>query len=823
MQDKISIDTLIAIAEEELAKIDTKRDRLLKQIETLKRKKEGVKSTKFNITSPTYQRAATNLPPENDNIALFRLLFRGREDVFPKRFESLTTGKRGYLPACRNEWIKGFCKKPKIKCKKCSYRDFLPVTDEVIKSHLSGVDNQNRSKRNFTIGVYPLLKDETCCFLAVDFDKETWMKDVSAFLDTCEYHDVPAVLERSRSGNGGHIWIFFSEPIQAYLARKLGSFLVTETMEHRPEIGFKSYDRFFPSQDTLPEGGFGNLIALPLQKVPSEKDNSLFVDRNFIPYSDQWAYLASIQRMSYREVEKIVDVAAKEGRIFGVKTVATDEDNIEPWLESPSRRKKETSVKGPLPKEVKLVLSNQIYIEKKPLNPALRNRLIRIAAFQNPAFYRAQAMRSSTYGKLPVIYCSEDFPKHIGLPRGCLGEVVSLLESLEIEIELIDERFAGWPINVRFRGQLRTEQRTVVEALLRHDTGVLSASTAFGKTVVAINLIAKRNVNTLVLVHRKHLLDQWIARLTNFLDIDAEEVGQIRGGKRDPKGMIDVALIQSLNKKGIVDDVVGEYGYLIVDECHHIPATSFEVVARRCKAKYVTGLSATVIRKEGDHPIIFMNCGPLRYKVDDRKQAEFRPFEHKVIVRETDFRLPDLLSGLVYPAMHEVYSALVCDDRRNNMIVGDVLKVVKENRFPILLTERRQHLEMFADILSPMLQNVFILHGGLSYKQKQSMSEKIKAVSANEEKVIIATGRYLGEGFDEARLDSLFLTLPISWKGLLNQYAGRLHRLHELKKEVIIYDYVDLGVPMLAKMFKKRIQGYKAIGYEIMYTDSGIE
>jgi len=667
------------------------------------------------------------------------------------------------------------------------------------------------------------LLDETCWFLAVDFDKETWMKDVSAFLDTCEYNDVPAILERSQSGNGGHIWIFFSEPIQAHLARKLGSFLVTEIMEHRPEIGFKSYDRFFPSQDTLPQGGFGNLIALPLQKVPSEKGNSLFVDRNFIPYADQWAYLASIRRMRYKQVEKIVNVAVKHGRIFGVKTVATDEDNIKPWLESPSRRKKEESIKGPLPKKVKLVLGNQIYIEKEPLNPALRNRLIRIAAFQNPAFYRAQAMRLSTYKKPPIIYCSEDFPKHIGLPRGCLGEVVSLLESLEIEVELIDERFAGGPINVRFRGQLRTEQRTVIEALLRHDTGVLSASTAFGKTVVAINLIAKRNVNTLILVHRKHLLDQWIVRLTNFLDIDAEEVGQIRGGKRDPRGMIDVALIQSLNKKGIVDDVVGEYGYLIVDECHHISATSFEIVARRCKAKYVTGLSATVVRKEGDHPIIFMSCGPLRYKVDDRKQAEFRPFEHKVIVRKTDFLLPDHLRALVYPAMHELYSALIYDDRRNNMIVEDVLKVVTENRFPILLTERRQHLDMLVDILSPILQNVFILHGGLSHKQRQSMSEKIKTVSANEEKVIIATGRYLGEGFDEARLDTLFLALPISWKGLLNQYAGRLHRLHELKKEVTIYDYVDQGIPMLAKMFKKRIQGYKAIGYEIMNKGSGVE
>jgi len=683
---------------------------------------------------------------------------------------------------------------------------------------LLGVDLQNKSNRNFTIGVYPLLLDETCWFLAIDFDKESWMKDVSAFLDTCEYYKIPASLERSRSGNGGHIWIFFSEPIQAQFARKLGSFLITETMEHRPEIGFESYDRFFPSQDTMPQGGFGNLIALPLQKVPKENGNSLFLDKNFVPYPDQWAYLSSIQRMSCEEVEKIVEKASKGGRILGVKMLASVEEEILPWLEPPSRRRKESPIKGSLPKKIKLILGNQIYIEKKSLIPSLKNRLIRIAAFQNPEFYKAQAMRFSTFNKPRIIHCCEDFPKHIGIPRGCLDEVQFLLQSLGIKIELIDERHVGKSINVKFHGTLRFEQENAVEALFKHDTGVLSASTAFGKTVVAIDLIAKRKVNTLVLVHRKHLLDQWVDRLSNFLEIDPKEIGQIGGGKRNPKGKIDVALIQSLSKKGVVDDIVGKYGQLIVDECHHISARSFEIVARQCKAKYVTGLSATVIRKDGHHPIIFMDCGPIRYKVDDRKQAELRPFNHKVIIRGTDFRLPDSLYFKENLTINDYYAALLADEKRNNMIVEDVIQAINEERVPMLLTERRNHIEVLTNMLASLVQNVFVLKGGMGKKQRQSLLDKMRDLPYNEERIIIATGRYLGEGFDEARLDTLFLALPISWRGTLAQYAGRLHRVHDMKKEVVIYDYADLNISMLSTMYQRRLKGYKAIGYEVEDT-----
>ncbi len=443
----------------------------------------------------------------------------------------------------------------------------------------------------------------------------------------------------------------------------------------------------------------------------------------------------------------------------------------------------------------------------------MRNRLIRVAAFQNPEFYKAQAMRFPTFGKPRIINCCEDFPKHIGIPRGCLEEIISLLESLKIKVRLIDERFHGKPIDVKFIGRLRPEQEKAAEAMLNSDTGVLSASTAFGKTVIAAYLIAKRGVNTLILVHRRQLLDQWVARLSSFLELDPKKIGQIGGGKRKPSGVIDVAIIQSLSRKGAVDDIVGEYGHLVVDECHHISARSFEIAIRQCKARYVTGLSATVIRKNGHHPIIFMNCGPVRYKVDDRKQADRRPFNHKVIVRSTNFQIPETLINKESLMIHELYAALIVDEKRNQMIVEDVVKAVNEGRIPVVLTERREHLEKLKSLLSSRVENIFVMKGGMGKKQRKTLAEEMKAV--DDERVILATGRYLGEGFDDPRLDTLFLTLPVSWKGTVAQYAGRLHRLHDMKTEVIIYDYADLNVPMLAKMYGRRVSGYKAIGYEI--------
>ena len=816
MQTKEEIELLITGLEKDLHELNEKQEQIQKHITELKHHRQLlINQIPSDSISQANQPSVTNHSSESEKITLFRSLFRGRDDVFARRFESAKTGKSGYQPCCRNEWIQGICQKPAIKCTDCSNRDFIPVTDEVIKCHLLGIDSQKKAARDFTIGMYPLLADETCWFLVIDFDKESWIDDVAAFMDICEAYNVPAALERSRSGSGGHVWVFFSEPIKAGLARKLGTFFVTETMERRPEVGLDSYDRFFPSQDTLPQGGLGNLIALPLQKKPREKGNTLFLDKNFNPYDDQWAFLAFIERMAFEKVKAIVDAAIYRGDIVGVRTVATEEDETLPWQEPPSRQVKETHISGPMTERIQLVLGNQIYIEKNVLPPALRNRLIRLAAFQNPEFYRAQAMRQPTYGKPRIMHCCEDFPKYIGLPRGCLEEIQELLLAHNIETQLVDERFSGIPIDCQFIGMLRPDQEMAAEAMLNHDTGVLAATTAFGKTVIAISLLAQRGVNTLILVHRRQLLDQWVARLKQFLDIDPKQIGQIGSGKHKPTKIIDIAIIQSLSKKGVVDDIVGEYGHLVVDECHHITARSFEIVARQCKAKYVTGLSATVIRKDGHHPIIFMNCGPVRYKVDPRKQAASRPFTHKVITRKTSFVLPPSIDTNKNTVIHEIYSALVADEERNSMILGDVLQTLQEKRFPLLLTERREHLEKFTELLSTLITNVFVFKGGMGQKQREALINKLHSTPDDEEKIIIATGRYLGEGFDEARLDTLFLTLPVSWKGILAQYAGRLHRFHDMKKEVIIYDYVDLNVPMLAKMYRRRLSGYRAIGYEV--------
>jgi len=586
-------------------------------------------------------------------------------------------------------------------------------------------------------------------------------------------------------------------------------------MERRPEIGLDSYDRFFPSQDTLPRGGFGNLIALPLQKKPRENGNSLFVNEYFVPYADQWAFLATLHRMTRAEVESIVRLAGKQDELLGIRLPVADEDEDHPWNAPPSRRHSDPPVIEPLPEQIDLVLGNQIYIPKTDLTPSLRNRLIRLAAFQNPDFYQSQRMRLSTYGKPRIVSCCEDFPQHLGLPRGSMDELTALLGWLQIKTNLTDERYAGARLDVQFHGALHGEQQQAADSLLQHETGVLAASTAFGKTVVAAYLIAQRQVNTLVIVHRRQLLDQWVQALNQFLGISTKDIGQFGGGKHKPNGQLDVAMIQSLSQKGVVSDIVGNYGYLIIDECHHISAVSFEQVVRQSKAKYLTGLSATVTRKDGHQPIIFMQCGPVRYKVNDRDQADKRPFDHKVIVRPTNFQLPHHLQNSAAQFIQEVYTYLEKDDKRNQMIVDDVVAAVQVNRFPVVLTERREHLETLAELLAKRVEHVFVMKGGMGKKQRQKLKEQIADLPADQSRVILATGRYLGEGFDDERLDTLFLALPISWRGTLTQYAGRLHRLNAAKKEVIIYDYVDFEVPVLAKMHSKRRTSYKALGYEI--------
>jgi superfamily II DNA or RNA helicase len=743
-----------------------------------------------------------SIASEEDRVQLFRSLFKGRDDVYAIRWDS--KGKSGYSPKREHDWD-SHTVNPKTGKWLCGATcRLLPLTDSVIRNHLFGDD---------VVGVYPLLSDESCWFLAIDFDKSSWMDDVSAFLYACDSVGVPALLERSRSGNGGHVWIFFDRAIPAGQARKLGAALLTMCRERRYQLGFDSYDRMFPNQDTMPKGQFGNLIALPLQNKSVQQSNAVFVDRQFRAFDDQWSCLQAAQRMSSAQVDGVVKDAARDNAIIPVlRSFSDGEGEDDPWTLPPSGNREEKPLRGPLAAVAKITLSNMIYVEKEGFSASALGRVINVAAFQNPEFYKYQAMRMSTFGKPRVIDCSNDFPRHIGLPRGSLEKLIGLLESNGVPVEVEDERFAGTPIDLSFEGALRPLQQQAADELLKHDIGILSAATAFGKTVVAAHIIAERKVNTLVLVHRSQLLDQWIERLRSFLSVDPKSIGQLGGGKDKRRGIVDVATIQSLQRQGVVKDLVAEYGQIIVDECHHIPAFTFEQVIKQAKAKYVLGLTATPVREDGHHPIVIMQCGPIRFKVSNRDNKASNIQEHLIIPRRTAFELP-CDSGDV--AIQDIYSRLAADEERNALLFNDIVQALEDGRSPLVITQRTEHLEKLAEKLKGFARNIIVFRGGLGKKQRVALQEKLDAVPGHEERIILATGQFIGEGFDDSRLDTLFLTLPISGHVNLHQYAGRLHRQHEGKAVVRIYDYVDSSVPKLLKMYERRLKGYKSIGYQI--------
>ena len=548
---------------------------------------------------PAKATAAVSFLSKSQKVTLFRSLFRGRTDVFPQRWESKSKGKSGYSPTCTNLWVAGLCDKMNIKCSDCSNRKLLPLSDSILYEHLIG-------KR--TIGVYPLLTDDTCHFLAVDFDDADWKSDALAFRQSCVELGVPVALEISRSGNGAHIWIFFSCSVSARDARQLGTAIISHTCARTRQLKLTSYDRLFPNQDTMPKGGFGNLIALPLQKHPREKGFSVFVDGDLHPYPDQWEFLTSI--VAAHDIYPTILRATGEVHPLDL-TFIDEEDLKQPWKRPAAISKK---LVGPMPDALNVTLANFIFFEKEKLPQSLVNRLIRLAAFQNPEFYKAQAMHLSTWKTPRVIGCAENYPNHIALPRGCLDAALDLFKDNGIRCDLIDDRVVGEKIDVIFAGILRADQALAVTAMLKHDAGVFCAPTAFGKTVTAAAMIAHRGVNTLVLVHRNELLKQWQERLQVFLGVGKGVVGTVSGGKFKHTGKIDIAVMQSLSKQGEVNALVENYGHIIIDECHHIGATSFDAILKSTKAKYVLGLTATPIRRDGLQPIIFMQCGPIRHK-----------------------------------------------------------------------------------------------------------------------------------------------------------------------------------------------------------------
>ena len=752
-----------------------------------------------------------NLTDPSEKINLFMSLFKGREDVYAKRWQN-KNGRSGYTPVCRNEWKSSLCRKPAVKCFDCPHKAYDVLDEKVIEAHLRG---------SIIAGIYPMCQNDTCYFLAIDFDDDGWQKDISTLREVCFAFDVPIVIERSRSGSGAHAWFFFDNRIPANLARKFGSALLTYSMGRRHEITFKSYDRFFPSQDTMPKGGFGNLIALPLQKSAREQSNSIFIDENFIPYVDQWEFLTKIRKLSEDEISALIPRLCRGNEMGVLKEV--DEELVKPWEKDQLKWSKTD-----FPKEVKLVKANMIYIEKSGISQKALNVLKRLASFKNPEFYKAQAMRMPTYNKPRIISCADETPAYLCLPRGCESDIIGVLAEAGVEAAWADKTNPGRHIKVEFIGTLRDEQQSAAEEMLKYENGVLAATTAFGKTVIAAKLIAEQKVNTLILVHRQQLLSQWVARLTEFLNIDEELpalekkrgrkkqqslIGQIGAGKNSPSGIIDIAIMQSLSSGGEVKEWIKDYGMVIVDECHHVPAFSFEQILKCVQVKYVYGLTATPARRDGHHPIIFMHCGPIRYEVDAKKQAEKRPFEHYVIPRFTSFQIPFESDGKEI-SIQELYSEIIIDEFRNQLIADDVISAFQNGRNSLILTERTAHVAELAKKLSENIPDVIALTGGMGTKITRDVLARISETPASKQLTLIATGKYIGEGFDEARLDTLFLAMPISWKGTLQQYAGRLHRLFENKSEVQIYDYADIQVRMLEKMYNKRLTGYASIGYK---------
>ena len=635
----------------------------------------------------------------DEKVALFSRLFRGRTDVYPIRWESKTSAKSGYAPACANEWRTGVCEKPRIKCGDCGSRLLIPLSDAVLYDHLAG---------KHTVGVYPLLEDDTCHFLAIDFDEAEWIEDTAIISHTCS---------RTR------------------------------------QLKLASYDRLFPNQDTMPKGGFGNLIALPLQKLPRENGCSVFVDAELRPFDDQWLFLASIQPMAPHDIEPTILRATGGVHPLDV-TFIDEEDMAKPWQRSTPLAKKLSGAS--MPKSLTVTLANLLYFEKAQLPQALANRLIRLAAFQNPEFYKAQAMRLSVWDKPRVIGSAENYPQHIALPRGCLDAAEELLRDNGIRCELRDERYGGELLEVTFAGKLRPDQQSAVEEMLSHDVGVLCAPTAFGKTVVAAAMIAKRGVNTLVLVHRMELLKQWQERLRGFLCLDKSVIGTIGGGKAKPAGKIDIAVMQSLSRQGEVNPLVENYGHVIVDECHHIGAVSFDAILKRTKAKCVLGLTATPIRRDGQQPIIFMQCGPIRHTAAKPGGA---PHDLEVLPYSLHARI-DLP---IEAGIQDVFRHLANDQGRTAAIAGEIGRTFSQGRKVLVLTERTDHLDAISAALAGKIPSPFVLHGRMSRKQRAALIEQIEALPSEAPRVLLAAGKLVGEGFDHPPLDTLVLAMPVSW------------------------------------------------------------
>lgn len=737
-----------------------------------------------------------------EKIDLFLSLFGARRSVYPKLWINLKKGSKGYSPACSNEWVHGVCEKPRVKCSDCPNQNFPPLDHSAIHSHLIG---------RHTIGTYAIREDDGCIFLAADFDGDGWMQDIEAYRRAAEQMGISIGIERSRSGNGGHAWIFFAHPVPAVLARRLGTLIVARASSFHQGMKLSTYDRFFPNQDMCPKGGFGNLIALPLQQEPRKSGHTLFLDENFAPVSDQWAYLASLLKIDLAELQRLLETSCsheKDSQPTESVSLIFDEAALNVIPQAVRR--------GDFKGTLKLVRNSQIAIPLADLPTSLGAALKRLGTIANPLFYEKQRLRFPTINIPRFIFCGEEHDDKLVLPRGTLHDIEKLVSKAGGKIEVIDRRPAPATADLSFIGALTATQSTAVDAILGHEEGVLVAPPGAGKTVMACAAIARRSTPTLILVHRKQLLDQWSDRLQNFLGLSKNEI-HVLGKARYPDAPVALGMFPTLARSEFPEALFAKYGHVIIDECHHVPAASFEAAMKCCTARYILGLTATPNRKDGLQKILFLQCGPIRHRIDlDHSEEQSRT----VFVREFSLRLPAEKDRL---PIHQIWEHLIQSGERNRAIASDVSSALEEQRFCALLSDRKEHLNALESLLREKWpeESIYRIDGSTKQKLRTAILGNLRSKAAEERAfALLATASLLGEGFDMPELDTLFLAMPISFKGRLIQYAGRLHRFSEKKKSVRIYDYVEPDHPLTAQMYGKRTVAYREMGYSIQIVGS---